>query len=584
MVLKAMKRVLAIAIASVIVLQIQAQSVFQSSLPARPPKKGNLYGTVECAGKPLAGVPVSDGVNIVLTDRKGYYALESDKRNGYVFITIPSCYEAPVDYPNPVPAFWAATDNDPTSVERHDFTLESVDNMRHTIVAVTDIHMCNMKFDVEQFTTIAMPRITAEVDKYRNAGTRVYTMCAGDSSYDIFWYDFMYDICSFRTMLGKKGYPTPFFNTMGNHDHDGATSSGDRTDFDSAAKFRRSFGPTFYSVNIGAIHYVFLDNIIYLNTPTKKPVGKNIAGKRDYIQNVTGEQMEWLRKDLALVKDKSTPIVVVMHCPVYDYLNNTTFNALRSDFNRIVDGKKVKSMQAAEEFSAAFREFQTVHFITGHSHRNKTTYCADDASHPELRNIVDHNIGALSGNWWDTYTVSGVSLGWDTAPSGFEVFPVDGKKIEWYWTSLDCGAEKQFRCFDGNSVRDYYRNDDEIKVLLAHYPDTRRDFASMDDNQILIHVWAWNPKWTVRAYENGKELAVRHQPTENPQYNIAYVIPKTNWRRNWIQKYAKSTVRNMFVTEASSADSAIDVVVTDEFGNEYRETMIRPKPFTRDMK
>jgi hypothetical protein len=52
------------------------------------------------------------------------------------------------------------------------------------------------------------------------------------------------------------------------------------------------------------VHYVVLDNIIYLNEPNGKVVD-GLVGKRNYITRVSEEQRDWLKKDLALVKDKN---------------------------------------------------------------------------------------------------------------------------------------------------------------------------------------------------------------------------------------------------------------------------------------
>jgi hypothetical protein len=38
----------------------------------------------------------------------------------------------------------------------------------------------------------------------------------------------------------------------------------------------------------------------------------------------------------------------------------------------------------------------------------------------------------------------------------------------------------------------------------------------------------------------------------------------------------------MFKVTASSANSTLDIKVTDRFGNVYTETMTRPKAFTTD--
>ena len=274
-----------------------AQSTFTSTLKAKPAKGATIYGTVECNGVPLEGVAVSDGYNIVKTDKKGLYNLVSEKRNGNVFITIPSGYEAPVAAGDVQPQYWAQLTAEPQTAERHDFTLTKVDNDKHVILAITDIHISNQLGDREQLETIVMPRIRSEVEKYRLQGIPVYTMCMGDSSFDLFWYDFLFDIGDFRKTISKIGYPTPIFHTMGNHDNDGATEPNKDTDFNATKRYREVFGPTYYSFNIGKVHYIILDNLRYRNEKraNMKP-GKNMAGARNYDHIVTEEQLEWLKK------------------------------------------------------------------------------------------------------------------------------------------------------------------------------------------------------------------------------------------------------------------------------------------------
>lgn len=51
-----------------------------------------VIGTVTCGGRPVGGVPVSDGVNIVQTDADGKYVLQTEKTTGIVFISSPSGY------------------------------------------------------------------------------------------------------------------------------------------------------------------------------------------------------------------------------------------------------------------------------------------------------------------------------------------------------------------------------------------------------------------------------------------------------------------------------------------------------------
>lgn len=86
-------------------VQTDAQSFYKSKLPVKPRKGVTVAGTVECDGRPVEGVAVSDGYEVTRTDRKGAYYLKSEKKNPQVFITVPSGYEGFRE--GAVPQFWA---------------------------------------------------------------------------------------------------------------------------------------------------------------------------------------------------------------------------------------------------------------------------------------------------------------------------------------------------------------------------------------------------------------------------------------------------------------------------------------------
>lgn len=566
------------------VSSVSAQSTFSSKLPAKARKNANLFGVVEADGKPLAGVAVSDGLTVTTTDTNGCYSLNSQKKFGNVFISLPSGYEM-VPEKDMVPPFWANLTAPVTEKERHDFALRKVDNAKHAMIAITDIHLANMLEDGKQFREAFIPRLKEEIAKYCSQGIPVYTMCMGDSSFDLFWYDYLYDIASFRQTLNDVEYPTQIFHVTGNHDHDGATPAGENTDFESAKKYRAAFGPSYYSFNIGGIHYVMLDNIVYRNDAAKnQKQGRNIFGKRNYDHRVTAEQLDWLKQDLALIADKNTPVVIGMHCPVYRYKNRmggqieTLFRTPENNPNR----------EEANKLSSLLKDFKEVHFVTGHTHKNLTCYGRDDAENwPLIANTIDHNIPAVCGAWWYTGAHGGLKLGPDGAPAGFEVFTIDGNDIKWYMTSIDDGADVQFRAFDLNCVRDYYNNNQEIRVFLDHF-DKRYDYGKAGDNKVMIHVWAWEPTWKISVKENGKELAVGKQKRmENPQYTISYDLPKSVWDRNLSNNKKfnhKEVTPHMFIVQASAPDTTLEITVTDTFGKEYKQTMVRPKAFSKTMR
>ena len=550
-----------------------AQSNFSSALKAKAAGGATIYGVVECDGQPVAGVAVSDGYQIVQTNKKGVYSLNSKKENGSVFITIPSGYEALVAENDVVPQFWAELTADAQTPERHDFALKAVNNDRHVIAAVADIHIANHHNDLPNFRDIFIPSLTAEIEQYRKEGIPVYTLCLGDSTHEIYWYDYLYDIRDFRRTLSEVNYPTQFFNTMGNHDNDGAVPQSSTVDFDATEKYRKAFGPRYYSINIGKVHYVMLDNIHYINKPGGKKA-KGIVGARNYTHDLTSDQMEWLKKDLALVTDKSTPIVIGVHAPIYRYKNG-------------MNGKITVALDepSASELTALLSPFSNVQILSGHAHRNRVTVGKSDAAQPQLANITEHNIVAVAGSLWYSSGFGGPMIGSLGEPAGCKIFTVDDKDIKWYFKPTQFSAEEQFRCFDMNTLRDYFATNGEVKVFLSHFPD-RTNFAEWETpNSVMIHVWDWAEGWKISVTENGKELKVTRKKCENPQMLVGIDIPNTLWLNKFDQKNNKRKLHpHMFHVVTSAPDTTIEVTVTDSFGKQYKQTMERPKPFSVNMK
>ena len=568
-----MKRTLNLLLLLAVFTTATAQSTFQSALKAKAKGGANIYGVVECDGKPVQGVAVSDGYQIVLTNKKGQYTLQSEKRNGNVFITIPSGYEAVCVGDDVVPPFWAELNGDVKSAERHDFVLKAVNNDKHVVVAAADIHIANHHNDLSNFRDVFIPQLKEEIEQYRKAGIPVYTFCLGDSTHEIYWYDYLFDIGDFRKLLAQIKYPTPLFNTMGNHDNDGATPCDENTDFNATAKYRKAFGPTYYSVNIGKVHYVMLDNIHYINAPGGKKA-KGIVGARNYTCDITPEQLAWLKKDLELVTDKSTPIVVGVHSPIYRYKNG-----MKGKINSTL------AEPSASEFAALLQPFSNVHIISGHAHRNRTTYGCDDKNQTEIANIIDHNIVAVSGSLWYSSGFGGPMLGSLGEPAGCKIFTIDNKDIKWYFNPTQLPAKEQFRCFDMNAVRDYFKRNGEVRVFIDHFPE-RTDYAEWEtDNAVMIHVWDWANDWKIKVTENGKELKVTRKKAENPQMLVGLDIPNTLWLHKFDKKNNKRKMHpHMFHVVTSAPNTTIEVTVTDRFGNEYHQTMERPKPFSVHMK
>ena len=554
--------------------------VCAGALVAKP--KPNITGLVTIDGKPAAGVLVSDGNEIVKTDKKGSFGIVSDKKEGSVFVILPSGTE--VEHDCGMPAFWKRLSCPVDEKESHDFALRSVDNSRHAVLFLTDLHIANNFDDIHQMRNILMRRVRSEVERYRSEGIPVYCFNGGDSSYDRYWYEYLYTIADFPATLKDMDFPVPMFCVMGNHDNDPGVGQEGDVDFRAAEAYRRAMGPTRFSANIGGIHYIFLDNVMYLNEEGRVDTYEGVTGRRNYKNGIREDEWKWLEKDLAQVSDKTTPVVVTMHSPVLCYKSGVSASKIEG---RLVN---LQGEDTTDSFAALFKDFPTVHFLTGHTHKNLPCYGSiGETDYKNISNIVEHNVVSASGCWWQTGSrANSLSLAPDGGPAGFETFVADKGELKWYFVSNDDGPEVQFRVFDMNSVREYYRTNGEARVFTHHYPE-RENYADIDDNWIYIQVWAWEPGWKISVIENGVSLPAKACKLENPQFSLSYYGAKAGWEDNnparWPQKYGKRGPNpHFFKVRASGAETSVTVTVTDTFGKEYTQIVERPKPFSKTMR
>ena len=348
---------------------------------------------------------------------------------------------------------------------------------------------------------------------------------------------------------GIKGVPV--YHTIGNHDH----SMYYMGDFDTVKDYKENIGPTYYSFNVGKVHYVVLDDVECTNATATTDDKGNACYKREYNGRVVADEIAWLKKDLASVPN-GTPLVVTMHIPLY----NAQGNASLKDASALVN---------------VLRTYPEVHLVTAHTH---TVYNNDKRSD---NHIYEHNAGAICATWWwSGKETPGVHIGQDGSPGGYTVMDVTGTDFKWQFKPTGKGTDFQFRTYDRN----------EIQITKAKYAPnyTGSDFNSSiwgnasSANEVYINVWNWDPDWKVDVTENGTPLQVSRLSSGelDPLHYIAYTAKRYN--KNATATFKTDKNYHLFKVTASSATSTLDIKVTDRFGNVYTETMTRPKAFTTD--
>ena len=522
----------------------------------KPDAGTTVYGIVSSAGVGVENVVVSDGAEVTVTNEKGIYQLKSAKKWGYVFISVPSGYEVPSV--GVLPQFHRALKNSADVVERADFKLEKVDGQdSYKIFMLGDMHLANRTGDLGQFA-----QFTSDLTDYmtRHKGEKMYALTLGDMTWDLYWYSNSYYFPQYLNTINSQIKNLQIFHTMGNHDNDFQT----RSDYDAAVKYVDQICPTYYSFNIGKVHYVVMDDIdcsSYDGTESRK-----------YVKSLSAEQLDWLAKDLSHVA-KTTPVVVAMHVQVF-YPTTSGFK---------IDHDQVNTLRLFDILDG-----YTVRFVTGHTH--KLFNVTPDAPIVDGHNFREYNSGSVCASWWWSGNLTpGIHIGTDGTPGGYGIWDVTGTDFQCLYKSTGWPEEYQFRSYDLNNVHfsmaDVPLMPSDISASVKNaYMQYVNAYPQNNDNEVLINIWNWNSDWTLSVVdENRKTLPYTEVWAYDPLHIAALSVKRfNNAGLKSTPSFITDKFTHFFKVKADDADTDLVITVKDEFGNEWTENMQRPKAFSTD--
>lgn len=522
----------------------------------KPDAGTTVYGIVSSAGVGVENVVVSDGAEVTVTNEKGIYQLKSAKKWGYVFISVPSGYEVPSV--GVLPQFHRALKNSADVVERADFKLEKVDGQdSYKIFMLGDMHLANRTGDLGQFA-----QFTSDLTDYmtRHKGEKMYALTLGDMTWDLYWYSNSYYFPQYLNTVNSQIKNLQIFHTMGNHDNDFQT----RSDYDAAVKYVDQICPTYYSFNIGKVHYVVMDDIDCSSYDG--------STSRNYVKSLSAEQLDWLAKDLSHV-DKTTPVVVAMHAQVF-YPTTSGFK---------IDHDPVNTQRLFDILDG-----YTVRFVTGHTH--KLFNVTPDAPIVDGHNFREYNSGSVCASWWWSGNLTpGIHIGTDGTPGGYGIWDVTGTDFQCLYKSTGWPEEYQFRSYDLNNVHfsmaDVPLMPSDISASVKNaYMQYVNAYPQNNDNEVLINIWNWNSDWTLSVVdENRKTLPYTEVWAYDPLHIAALSVKRfNNAGLKSTPSFITDKFTHFFKVKADNADTDLVITVKDEFGNEWTENMQRPKAFSTD--
>ena len=522
----------------------------------KPDAGTTVYGIVSSAGVGVENVVVSDGAEVTVTNEKGIYQLKSAKKWGYVFISVPSGYEVPSV--GVLPQFHRALKNSADVVERADFKLEKVDGQdSYKIFMLGDMHLANRTGDLGQFA-----QFTSDLTDYmtRHKGEKMYALTLGDMTWDLYWYSNSYYFPQYLNTVNSQIKNLQIFHTMGNHDNDFQT----RSDYDAAVKYVDQICPTYYSFNIGKVHYVVMDDIDCSSYDG--------STSRNYVKSLSAEQLDWLAKDLSHVA-KTTPVVVAMHAQVF-YPTTSGFK---------IDHDQVNTLRLFDILAG-----YTVRFVTGHTH--KLFNVTPDAPIVDGHNFREYNSGSVCASWWWSGNLTpGIHIGTDGTPGGYGIWDVTGTDFQCLYKSTGWPEEYQFRSYDLNNVHfsmaDVPLMPSDISASVKNaYMQYVNAYPQNNDNEVLINIWNWNSDWTLSVVdENRKTLPYTEVWAYDPLHIAALSVKRfNNAGLKSTPSFITDKFTHFFKVKADDADTDLVITVKDEFGNEWTENMQRPKAFSTD--
>ncbi len=381
-----------------------------------------LYGVVtdSSTGKGIAGVPVTDGYKFVVTDANGVYQMIPDEHCRKVYLSLPAAYKVPLNAKH-LPQIYSAEDVKLGELFRYDFNLEPLDESEEnfTLMMISD-PQCSKTSHVSRYVNETIADIKTYISAQQSAGRyrKCYAFTLGDiiSDSSTMW-DNM--VNSMSDVKATDGY-LPFFQCMGNHDHD-ATVEGTylEGDFNATHYFFEKFGPSDYSINRGNVHIIVMDDIL-VSTPS---ANTSVNGKTwGYNVGYNEKQMEWLRQDLELVPDKENKMVVLCQ---HIQIRGTQTNH-------------------CPDILSMLTQFKEAHIMIGHTHYCHN-YIHSDYVCKGGQPIYEHIHGAACGSWWSCNSqVSG-------GANCYNLYEVTGSTMKnWIVKPTKRDPSYQMRVFDGN--------------------------------------------------------------------------------------------------------------------------------------
>lgn len=458
--------------------------------------KGIVYEDVNNNGKKdkkekgIANVLVSNGIDVVPTDKNGNYELDVTN-DSPIFVIKPSGYQFHLDNYN-LPKFYYLHKPQGSPQSKYqgvqpsgklpkslDFALvSSKESSQFTAFTFGD-PQAYTKEEVQYFIT----GVVNEIDKSK----AVFGISLGDLVGD--------DLSlhpDYKNAIKQIGLP--WYNVMGNHD----MNYDAKTDELSDETYESNFGPNNFSFNYGKVHFIILDNILY---PDPRDGKSYWGGLRE-------DQLKFVENDLKFVP-KDHLVVLSFHIPLEDN-NNEWFRA--TDRERLFE---------------LLKEFPNTLSFSAHTHIQQQIFYGKDKGWKQEKPHHEYNVGTTSGDWYSgEMNEQGVPVSTmrDGTPKGYALIHFNGNKYEIDYKVAGKPATYQINVFApkevfkaGKSRHSFYANvfmgssENEVLYSVDGGEWKKMGFANEGDPAYESTFYKWDVSETaVKGRRPSKSMSSTH--------------------------------------------------------------------------
>lgn len=358
----------------------------------------------------LAGIKVSNGRDVVLSDAQGDFHLPL-RQGDTVFAIKPPGYTVPTGA-NGLPRFWQHHFPDGSPELRYGgIPARAVERME---VALQPAAQAKGPLEV---LVMADPQVknTADVDYYARdiiADIAARTAPALGMSLG----DIVDDDLSLYPALNEHtaSLGVPWLHAPGNHDLD--FDAGD--DAHSLLTWRHAYGPDTYAWEEPGAAFVLLDDVIYL--PGQRPA---------YTGGLREDQFTFLESYLATLADEHM-VVLGAHIPFFDTHPDPAVETFRS--------------ADRERLFALLERFDKVLLLSGHGHVQRHVFHDAASGWNGAAPLHEYNLGAACGAFWsgvkDAAGIPGATMA-DGTPNGYATLHIEdaGYRLAWHPARLPEG-------------------------------------------------------------------------------------------------------------------------------------------------